>query len=273
MRFEIEGMRSGYAEIGKAVLAHGDEVSPRGQRTKELIDVVIKINDPTDSIPIGTGRKVNQDVSWVEGLQLISGASYPQLTCKIAPNMASFMDGEVFHGAYGLRTRGQYGVAIERLKKDPSTRQAVATIWDPQQDAFAGDSFKDFPCTVMQTFFIRNGKLSMHTTMRSNDFWWGLGNDVGQFTLLQVAIANALDIEPGPYYHHAVSFHAYERDWEKIEDLTVNDDTTLTPWSGGIGEDLEWNEIVALAKAMLDGNADDYTPSEIYIAERMRRYQ
>lgn len=252
MRIDIQGMRSGYAEVCQTILKHGENVSPRGQLTKEILDVVVVMHEPADSLPTGTGRKTIPRIAVVESLQLLAGQSYPELTCRVAPNMANYMDNGQFYGAYGVRTRGQITKAIKRLKADKDTRQAVVTIWDPKLDQV--DGLHDYPCTVMLQFLIRNDRLILHTTMRSNDVWWGYGNDVYQFTQLQLAVANVLGIEVGSYHHHAVSMHAYERDWDGIETLTVNEDTSRTPFADGIGANsITWEAVAGRANDILHG--------------------
>jgi thymidylate synthase len=100
-------------------------------------------------------------------------------------------------------------------------------IWDPVLDLFV-DEVHDYPCTLSLQFMVRGGKLVLHTTMRSNDVWKGTTYDVFMFTQLQQMIATALDLEAGPYYHHANSFHLYESDegharvlLDSIEDLAL----------------------------------------------------
>jgi len=205
-------MRAEYASIVDYILDYGYPVTVRGQATREVIDGVIVIRDPTDALPIGTGRGLNTKIGAIEALQLIGGVHHPDLQSASGGRfMASLKDGGTYHGAYGLRTRAQWPAVVDRLKADPTSRQAVVTIWQPLEDLFISDS-KDFPCTVMLQFLIRNNRLIMHTTMRSNDVWLGLAYDAFQFTQVQLTIARVLGIEPGPYYHHAVSMHLYERD-------------------------------------------------------------
>lgn len=189
----------------------GERVAPRGQETREDLDVVMIVDKPWDALLSGIGRNLNTALASLEALQLIAGTSDPALMKKVAPNTGRFIDGGQFHGAYGPRTASQMSTAIDRLRKDPDTRQAIVSVWDPLHDLFI-EGRKDYPCTIMMQFLIRNDRLVMHTTMRSNDLWWGLSYDMFMFTQLQLAVANALGIEPGPYHHHSISMHFYERD-------------------------------------------------------------
>jgi thymidylate synthase len=107
--------------------------------------------------------------------------------------------------------------AHRKLCDDPNTRQAVITLWDFELDNERGKH--DYPCTLSLHFMIRNHKLDLHVTMRSNDVWWGLAYDAFQFTQLQATLACSLGIGIGRYFHHANSLHVYERDFDKIESL------------------------------------------------------
>lgn len=274
MRFEIQNMRDGYAGICQYVMENGLPVAPRGDVTHELLDVTIVVSDPADTLPVGTGRKLVVAIGAVEALQLIAGASFPDLTCRVAPKMRTFMDGGTFHGAYGIRTRQQIPQAIQKLRDDPSTRQAVITIWDPALDNLGG--LHDYPCTVMLQFLIRDGSLQLHVTMRSNDVWWGLAYDAFQFTQLQCAMANCLEMAVGPYFHHAVSLHAYERDFGAIQTLhTPAESTGRRDHFAAFGQGCIWEEIAADALGILDGSLEpsENMPAERWYWETLRHYR
>lgn len=227
----VPDLRNGYIAVADYVTKNGVATSPRGQFTWECLDTIIVLEDPTDALPVGIGRKLNTAIGIVEAVQLIAGHADAELTARVAPSMVQFMDGPIFHGAYGRRIARQMDAVELKLRQDRDSRQAVVTLWDPMHDNVSGK--KDYPCTVMLQFMIRQDKLVMHTTMRSNDVWWGLTYDAFQFTQLQLCLARALDLEPGPYHHHAVSLHVYERDLEAIGELhPCNDRHNPTPFLG-----------------------------------------
>lgn len=208
-----------YLELLRWLRDHGEASSPRGEKTHELFDVVMKL-DPHHVLVTGINRGISLKLISMEGLQLISGTTFPRRTILAAPNMARFTDGEVFHGAYGPRIAPQLPGVVSRLMKDPDSRQALMTVWNPLYDLGGDPQPRDVPCTALIQFFIRKNALVMHVTMRSNDAWWGTPHDWGQFSQLQLAMARVLDVDAGSYYHHAVSFHLYERDFDKIDALT-----------------------------------------------------
>lgn len=124
-------------------------------------------------------------------------------------------DSETVNSNYGWCICDKYGFnqyekCKELLKKHPETRQAVIHIKEASDKAS-----KDVNCTVYLQLFIRDGKLIMHTHMRSNDLWMGFPYDIFQFTFIQVLMAMELDLELGEYVHIVDSLHLYKRDYEK----------------------------------------------------------
>lgn len=218
MNIEIADLRGGYITLVEAIQQHGKPVAPRGMPTLELLNATVTLHDPSDAMPVGIGRKPNLAIGAAEALQLIGGFSDPEMMASITKNFERFFDGGVLSGAYGPRIRTQLEHVVERLKQDPDTRQAIAVIWDPLHDGI-GSVPRDLPCTLVLHFVIRDGKLSLCTTMRSNDVWWGVGYDFFQFTQLQLSVARILKVKAGPYYHHATSLHMYERDFPAAEEL------------------------------------------------------
>jgi thymidylate synthase len=84
------------------------------------------------------------------------------------------------------------------------------------------------PCTLSLVFQIRDNKLQLSVTMRSNDIIWGFCNDSYVFTLLQEYVANDLGIEMGEYVHHSISMHIYERHFDMLHsDFELTEFKTL----------------------------------------------
>lgn len=218
MIIDVANMRSGYLHIIKTVLDHGDRVSPRGIDTIELIAPQIVLHDVRDALPVGIGRRLNVRFAAAEAIQLIGGFSDVELTIRTNPNMKQFVEDAGFlHGAYGPRIGQAMRDAVRRLQQDKDTRQAIVTIWNNEKDL--PSTYRDLPCTVSLQFLIRNNRLRLITTMRSNDVWWGLAYDAFQFTQLQLTVANILGIEPGVYVHQPASLHVYTKDIPAIMKL------------------------------------------------------
>jgi thymidylate synthase len=268
---EIENGVNGYVDLAQHVLRHGEEVAPRGMKTREIEDAVIFIDDVYNTLPLKVGRNPVPGIGAVEACQLLSGTSFPETVIAVGPQFKNYAeDNGMFHGSYGTRTQGQYAHAIEKLKSDNDSRQAVVTIWNPSLD---NEPLKrDYPCTVLHQFRIRNNRLNMSVYMRSNDVWLGAAYDFFQFTRLQIAIASVLGIEPGKYAHHAGSLHIYEQHYDAAEQLTKTDELvtipviTSTTWSG-----IEASALGCLLVASGRGEDTALTSSEAWYADAMLR--
>lgn len=198
-------------------VAGGRRTSPRGMETFELPWMQLEVYDPM-TIPLSVKGRVFRDVIGVlEGLQLVGEFSVPELLSSRVEKFNDFQDGDIMWGAYGARTHGQLGNVVELLKRDSSSRQAVMTFFDASRDL---NRVKlDIPCTISAQFLLRDGKLELGISMRSNDLWLGTPYDFVQFSILQAAVAQALEVEVGRYVHRAGSLHLYVRDYERSAGL------------------------------------------------------
>jgi thymidylate synthase len=215
---QLPDLRNGYVELVELVRNEGRITSPRGMETAELLDVILELKDPRDSLPVGVGRGLHLPIALAEAAQVVGATSNPRLLVRVAPGFQQFREPDgTFYGSYGRRIGTQLFHVVHKLEEDPDTRQAVITLWNPKLDNELGHL--DYPCTVMLQFLVRDGKLILHVTMRSNDVWLGVAYDVFMFTQLQLSVAKALGIPTGPYHHHAVSLHMYARDREAADQL------------------------------------------------------
>lgn len=248
----IEDGVNGYVDLVRHVLRHGTKVSPRGMLTREIEDATIFIDNVYSTLPLGVGRGAVPGIGAVEACQLLGGVSMPELVIAVGPQFKNYAeDNGIFHGAYGLRTDGQYAHVVDKLKADPSTRQAVVTIWNPEYDN--QPSKRDYPCTVLHQFRIRNGKLNMSVYMRSNDVWLGAAYDFFQFTRVQLALCSVLGVQPGAYAHHVGSLHIYEQHFGAAENLKKTNTTQFVPFIQGSS----WAEVKKQATNALLAVSDD----------------
>jgi thymidylate synthase len=248
---EIEDGVNGYVDLVNHVLKHGESAAPRGLNTLEIEDATIHISNAVNALPIGVNRGTVPGIGAVEACQLLSGTSFPKLVVDIGPQFANYAEDDgMFHGSYGTRTKGQYDVVVDRLKKDPDTRQAVVTIWNPVRDML--EKKRDYPCTILHQFRIRKNRLNMSVYMRSNDVWLGAAYDFFQFTRVQMAIASILGIAPGSYAHHVGSLHIYEENYDAAAALRKTSTVTEIPAITG----RTWREVESSALIALQATSD-----------------
>lgn len=265
----IEDGVNGYVDLVNHVLRHGKPAAPRGFNTLEIEDAVIYIDDIFAALPIGVGRGTVPGIGAVEACQLLGGVSTPETVIAVGPQFKNYAeDNGIFHGAYGRRTNGQYDYVIEKLKNDRDTRQAVVTIWNPEYDN--QDGKRDYPCTVLHQFRIRNGRLNMSVYMRSNDVWLGAAYDFFQFTRVQLAMCGVLGVEPGAYAHHVGSLHIYESNFESAGNLRKTDRVeSAPPIYGDTWSDVKDSAIAILNSVNDRSILDSLSPQERWYASSM----
>jgi thymidylate synthase len=84
------------------------------------------------------------------------------------------------HGGYGPRLFKQRGHdqvrnVVEMLTRQPSSRRAVIQLFNAED---ISRRHREIPCTTTLQFLVRDGRVHMITTMRSNDAFVGLPHDV-----------------------------------------------------------------------------------------------
>lgn len=129
-------------------------------------------------------------------------------------------DGQTIYGAYGPRLfnmRNEYDQVaniVALLRQKPTSRRAVIQLFDAA-DLFG--THKEIPCTCTLQFLLRDNKLNLYVSMRSNDAYMGLPHDIFAFTMLQEIMAVTLGVEMGSYNHSAGSLHLYDNDRQQVE--------------------------------------------------------
>jgi len=150
------------------------------------------------------------------------------------PLMEQYRDVEEAAGEYPVdrnehAMRTPWDWAKESLKRDKDTRQAVLRFSLPEH-FWVGN--KDFTCTLHGLFLIRENRLNLTITMRSNDLTLGLVYDLPWFISLIYRMKEELretypEIEVGEYTHFVHSLHIYDRDEEKILKMLGRDGDSL----------------------------------------------
>jgi thymidylate synthase len=159
-------------------------------------------------------------------------------------------DGISIYGGYGprffdQRSENQIHNIINLLKSKPSTRRAVMQIFNAED--ISNISLKERPCTCTIQFLLRNNKLNMYTTMRSNDAYYGLPHDIFSFTMLQEIIAKSLDVGLGQYFHMIGSLHLYDSKFLKAQSY-LDEGWQDTVYMPQMPDGDPWESLTTLAK-------------------------
>ncbi|MBS3128889.1 thymidylate synthase [Candidatus Woesearchaeota archaeon] len=122
---------------------------------------------------------------------------------------------------YGERLRDYHNIdqiakMIEKLKKNATTRRAIAITFDPEKDYESSSP----PCLNHVQVMV-DTKVNLFATFRSHDiFKAGISNTFGLLAL-QDYIAKALSLEKGVLSITSHSAHIYEEEWKDAKDLVM----------------------------------------------------
>jgi len=229
----------------------GHQLESRVGSCTEIIGFQAVLDYPLHNILFVPKRKFSLSYACAEMLWYLSGAKSIEMIQAYAPQYEKFAEDGIAYGAYGARWSENPGFVKEKkeqekdiimegfgdctdtecidnqlyalihlLKTNPNTRQAIMTMWDSGDLIHAiFKNHKDLPCTLSLIFFVRDHKLHLVATMRSNDAWLGLPYDIFCFTTLQRIIAAELELGMGTYVHQAGSEHIYEKNQNKITSI------------------------------------------------------
>lgn len=193
---------------------HGVISSPRGMKVKELLNVNITIENPRDRIVSCPERHFSAPYAFGELSWYFSARNDLDMMKYYSKMMERGTDdGKTLNSAYGYRIFGkhkmipfnQWNFVVDTLRNDRDSRRAVIHLHTPNNE-----KTNDEVCTMSLQFLIRDGKLDMITTMRSNDVVLGFTYDVFAFTVIQELMANEIGVELGKYHHNVGSMHIYE---------------------------------------------------------------
>ena len=256
-----------------AVIRDGVPVSPRGMATAEVLGAHLCLTDPRRRlVDLPPGRVINPAFAVAETLWILSGSDDPWIF-QYNRALTRYTDDGRLQGAYGPRMRRWHG-RIDQLDqvrrvltRDPDSRQAVIQLFDPDRDT---RGHRDVPCTLNYRFFLRNGRLHMHTTMRSQDLWLGFPYDIFATTVLHELLAGWLGVDLGHYHHFVDSLHLYDKHRNAAANLTVDPQPSVSMPPIGT----QWDSLSGLLSDVVAGRVPPHA-GEIWrtFAAVMASYQ
>lgn len=171
---------------------------------------------PLERVLFWPERDQNCIFTLCEALWMLAGRDDLEFVKYFNSRMADFSDDGVhLNGAYGHRWRDRFDmdqltVIIEHLRAKPDSRRAVLQMWGSQEDLAVIDTSRDVCCNTQAYFSIRDGKLDMLVTNRSNDMVWGAyGANAVHFSILLEFMAHAIGVEVGVYRQFSNNMHLY----------------------------------------------------------------
>lgn len=231
---EFESFEQAYLAVLRLIdEQHEYENAPRGNASRECLNVSFRLADPLARVPFLPARKVNIVFNYAEALWFLWGRDDLALISYYAPRMRSYSaDGVSIDGsAYGTRIfrpnqqtgRSQFDQALDLIRDDPATKRAVMVLYRPWESADPDNP--DVSCTIAFQLLLREGRLHGVCYMRANDAVQGLVSDVFSFTLIQEFAARQLGVDVGSYGHHVGSMHIGDRDANRVRRVLANHST------------------------------------------------
>lgn len=214
------------------------ETSRIGPVTVAPGPVLTEYLKPCERVLFSAARDANPFFHFFEALHFLAGRNDLAFLLQFNSRFDAFSDdGVTLHGAYGHRWRhwkgerihDQLTVLINHLKRDPNSRRAVLTMWNPDLDL--DTDVKDAPCNTGCYFDCRGGVLNMTVCNRSNDLLWGLaGANAVHFSYLLEYLAAHIGIPVGVYRQFSNNFHAYTemQGYPSIDPIVIGEDDRYT---------------------------------------------
>ncbi|KWV32842.1 thymidylate synthase [Micromonospora rifamycinica] len=237
----------------QAVLLNGRVACPRDLTTTEVVGAHLRLTNPRRRlVAVPPARVINPAFAVAEALWILSGSDSPWIY-DYNDKLRVYADDGVLCGAYGPRLRrwdghvDQLDAVRRQLLNDRESRRGVIQLFDPSRDH---RGYRDVPCTLGYRFFVRDGRLIMHTSMRSQDLWLGFPYDIFTTTLIHELMAGWLDVELGEYHHHVDSLHLYAHNAEAAAASLhgAEGNAELAP------VDAPWPDLDHLLQRVLDGD-------------------
>ena len=112
----------------------------------------------------------------------------------------------------------QVEYVLETLRKDPSSRQAVLDMWNPEELC----EMNLPPCVYSSVWNIIGGRLNCMVVQRSADYPVGVPFDTTEYAILVHLFARDLGVKPGVLTHVMGDSHIYANQIEGVHQLHKN---------------------------------------------------
>jgi hypothetical protein len=264
---EISGytLAEAYKDALFKMRVHGRDAGSRAGRVLTIEDpVVLTLHNPDSRVLRDPERDANPFFHVMETVWMIAGYPTTDWLKQFNKRIVEFAeDNGVINGAYGYRWRDrgvdQIQEAVQKLRRDFDTRQAVISMWDPKLDNCIGK--RDYPCNTHIYFRVDKTKLNMTVCNRSNDLIWGmLGANVVHMTYLQELVAQMAGLHLGKYQVFTNNLHIYERHWHLLDSpskIEIEDEYFgLAPPI--LGNEEKYGELVFDCHDLIEGSAREY---------------
>jgi len=207
-------------------------IDKTGQKTIEMIGANFIATEPAI---FGTPNQeyIKAEITWYESqstnINDIHPDREPPAAWKYSADKHGNINSNYGHLVFSEKYYEQYQNAFNELFRNPDSRRAQMVYNRPSiWHEFDEGGKSDFICTNAQTFYIRDGILSMVSQMRSNDVVFGYKNDyawaqhlmdkfVAEWNQLCEIYGRNQPIEKGMLTWQVMNLHVYERHFDLVK--------------------------------------------------------
>jgi thymidylate synthase (methanogen type) len=196
----------------KYIVDNGEDFKDLDNRIcREVLNLIVVVENP--------GLDSEKPIDMMQGFEWI----YPSKE-ELASIILNKEESAVYEYSYGPRifsfqnNKDQINeFIIPLLQKDPSSRRAVISLFNPSTDSNVLS--KNIPSLMFLSFKIRNGRLNLTCFIRSNDFFIGWPGNIYQIYVLQKYVADKLGIVTGALTTISCSAHVFQDNLEMVEKI------------------------------------------------------
>jgi thymidylate synthase len=228
---------SNFLNLGKEILLGNTKADRTGTGTISLFGKQLEFDLSGNTFPLLTSRKMSLRLIFEELMLYLRGQTDNNILVDKGVNIwtanttREFLDkrgldlpvgdmgpsyGFLFRhfGAKYINCKTDYKgqgtdqlqYVIDTIKKDPTNRRLIISLWDPTNI----DKCPLPPCLYNYQFYITQDKLSCMMTQRSSDFAVAGGWNVATGALLTYLIASVTNLEPNKLIWNIGDVHIYK---------------------------------------------------------------
>ena len=121
------------------------------------------------------------------------------------------------------RTIDQISRVVEDLKTNPDSRRHIVSAWNVAEV----DEMALPPCHSLFQFYVADGRLSCQLYQRSADIFLGVPFIIASYALLNMMIAQVVDLEVGDFVHTLGDAHLYSNHIEQADKQLLREPRSL----------------------------------------------
>ena len=121
------------------------------------------------------------------------------------------------------KTIDQISRVVEDLKTNPDSRRLIVSAWNVAEV----DEMALPPCHSLFQFYVADGRLSCQLYQRSADIFLGVPFNIASYALLNMMIAQVVDLEVGDFVHTLGDAHLYSNHIEQADKQLLREPRSL----------------------------------------------